>query len=124
MPAAPSEVLEPNETAQLCGDSRVLIADARPAAKFAEGHVAGAIHLPCAASGEAADEAMSHLHGKHTLIVYGDTTDEAEPVAEELKRRAAAPLRIVVLKGGFPAWNQAGLACSSGPCAGCKEAPH
>ncbi len=84
------------------------------------GHVAGAVHLPCASSRIAANAALDRLVGKETLVVYGDSTEEAMPVAEELRRRGERPgLRVAVLAGGFPAWSQAGLACSSGPCADC-----
>jgi rhodanese-related sulfurtransferase len=116
------EVLPPGEAVRLCGDPGVLIADVRPPARFAEGHVAQAIHLPCAAPSTDAESAVSRLAGKHTLIVYGDSTAEARPVAEDLRRRLLRPdLRVVVLDGGFPAWNKAGLACSSGPCPECAE---
>jgi rhodanese-related sulfurtransferase len=113
-------VLSLAQVASLCGDPRALVADARNAERFAEGHVAGAIHLPCASSRVAATAALDLLAGKETLVVYGDGTDDAVPVAEELRRRGDRPgLRVAVLAGGFPAWSQAGLACSSGPCADC-----
>ncbi len=119
------ETLAPAAAVRVCGDRGVLVADSRAAGRFAEGHVANALHLPCAASGGAAQSALALLEDKHTLIVYGDTTDEARPVAEELQRRAqgarAAELRVVVLEGGFPAWSREGLACSSGPCPDCSE---
>jgi rhodanese-related sulfurtransferase len=118
----PLEV-EPDEAARLCGASDALIADARPASRFAEGHVAGAIHLPCDATGSVAADALSHLEGKRTIIVYGEGTEDAQPVAASLRRRFHAPgVRIAVLRGGFAAWNQAGRACASGPCEECKEA--
>lgn len=116
------EVLPPAQAVRLCGDQGVLVADARPATRFAEGHVAGALHLPCAASSSEATSAMARMHDKHTVIVYGDSTAEARPVAEDLRRRAGRPgLRMVVLEGGFSAWSTAGLACSSGPCPHCAE---
>jgi rhodanese-related sulfurtransferase len=119
--AAPTvEVLSLAQVASLCGDPRALVADARNAERFANGHVAGAIHLPCASSRMAATAALDQLAGKETLVVYGDGTDDALPVAEELRRRGDRPgLRVAVLAGGFRAWSQAGLACSSGPCADC-----
>jgi 3-mercaptopyruvate sulfurtransferase SseA len=114
------ELLSLTQVASLCGDPRAMVADARSAERFAEGHVAGAIHLPCASSRVAATAALDRLVGKETLVVYGDSTEEALPVAEELRRRGDRPgLRVAVLAGGFPAWSQAGLACSSGPCADC-----
>ncbi len=114
------ELLSLAQVASLCGDPHAMVADARSATRFAEGHVAGAVHLPCASSRIAANAALDRLVGKETLVVYGDSTEEAMPVAEELRRRGDRPgLRVAVLAGGFPAWSQAGLACSSGPCADC-----
>jgi rhodanese-related sulfurtransferase len=116
------EELSPVDAAGLCGDPRTLIADARPAADFAQGHVSGAIHLPCTASGLVASAAVDLVAGRQTLIVYGATTDDARRVADEMRRRVdRADLRVVVLAGGFSAWNQAGLACASGPCPQCQE---
>jgi 3-mercaptopyruvate sulfurtransferase SseA len=123
-PVAAVEVLSPAGAAGLCGDSRALIADARPPDRFAAGHVADAVHLPCAASGAQASSVMGRLAGLRAVIVYGDSTEEARPVAEDLRRRVGRPdLRVIVLEGGFPAWSQAGLACASGPCRTCTEEP-
>jgi rhodanese-related sulfurtransferase len=121
-PGAGAEVslLSPTEVAALCADPTVLVADARPAARFAEGHVVGAIHLPCTSSQGAASAALDRLSSRKTLVVYGEGTDDALPVAEEMRRRTTrSDVRIAVLAGGFPAWNRAGLACASGPCAAC-----
>jgi rhodanese-related sulfurtransferase len=131
-PAAPSaatagatvtEVLAPADAANLCNDPGAVVADVRSAARFAEGHVAGAIHLPCAASGRVASDAAQLLGGKRTLIVYGDDTADALPVADEMRRRVGrSGPRIVVIEGGFARWSQANLACSSGPCLECAAA--
>jgi rhodanese-related sulfurtransferase len=115
---APVERLAPTAAAALCGDPGTVVADARPADRFEQGHVAGALHLPCAASGAVARDGLAALAGKRTVVVYGDNTEEALLVADGL-RRAGAGLRVAVLEGGFPAWSAAGLACSSGPCAAC-----
>ena len=103
----------------------MLVADARAPLAFAEGHIAGAVHLPCAADGDVATRVPALLEGKSTVIVYGDSTAQAEAVADGLRRRSGNPgLRIVVLAGGFPAWEGAGLACASGPCPECAERLH
>jgi 3-mercaptopyruvate sulfurtransferase SseA len=116
------EVLPPVQAVRLCGDTGVLIADARPAGRFAEGHIVGALHLPCAARGSEATSALERMRDKHTVVVYGDTTAEARPVADDLRRRVGRPaMRVVVIDGGFAAWNGAGLACSSGPCPHCTD---
>jgi rhodanese-related sulfurtransferase len=121
--ALPVTTVSPAEAARLCGDPAVMIADARPAERFAAGHVADAVHLPCAASGAQASSVVERLAGLGTLIVYGDSTAEARPVAEDLRRRIGRPdLRVMVLDGGFRAWSDAGLACASGPCRACAEA--
>jgi len=117
----PVSVLPPVDVAGLCGHPGTLLADVRPAATFAEGHVTGAIHLPCAASNDVAAAAGALVAGKNTLIVYGNTTSDAAMVADEMRRRVGRPdLKVVVIEGGFPAWSQAGLACSSGPCLDCS----
>jgi rhodanese-related sulfurtransferase len=119
--AAPSPtVMSPAEASSLCGQPNVVIADTRPANAFAEGHVAGAVHLPCDAGGASAVEALSHFSRAHTIVVYGGSTDEARPVAEALQRRHP-DVKVAVLDGGFQAWSQAGLACASGPCDECKN---
>jgi rhodanese-related sulfurtransferase len=117
-------LLSPSEVASLCADPSALVADARPAARFAEGHVVGAIHLPCTSSQGAASAALDLLAARKTLVVYGDGTEDALPVAEEMRRRELRPdVRIAVLVGGFQAWSRAGLACASGPCASCEAHP-
>src|SRR4051794_18078970 len=73
--------IDPSEAIRLCGHPEIVIADTRPANRFAEGHVAGAIHLPCDAAGSVASDAMHHLEGASTVIVYGEATDDARPVA-------------------------------------------
>jgi rhodanese-related sulfurtransferase len=112
-------VMSPAEAAALCGQPNVVIADARPAAQFAEGHVAGAVHLPCDAGGQVAVDALSHFARAHTIVVYGASTEDARPVADSLQRRHPS-VRVAVLGGGFGAWAAAGLACASGPCDECK----
>ncbi|HZS41966.1 MAG TPA: rhodanese-like domain-containing protein [Polyangia bacterium] len=118
---APPQLAGPDAAAALCGRPDVVIADTRPAARYAEGHVAGAIHLPCDAAGRVASEAMAHLDAARTIIVYGEVTEDALPVAATLRRRSPElAARVMVLRGGFAAWSQAGQACASGPCDDCK----
>ena len=53
--------------------------------------MAGAIHLPCAASQDAASGALARVAAAHTVVMYGDSTEEATPVAESLRRRLPRP---------------------------------
>jgi len=117
--AAPS-LISPAAAAGMCGRSDVVVFDARTPARFAEGHVAGAIHLPCGADGRTAADGIGHTTKARTVIVYGDSTAEAQPVAQSLLRRDGH-LDVRVLDGGFPAWAAAGQACASGACDACTE---
>jgi rhodanese-related sulfurtransferase len=117
---SPITQLAPAEAARLCGDPGVLIADVRAADRFAEGHVVGAIHLPCAAPDDVLGRALAASVGKQILVVYGDSTADAQAVAASLRDKLPRQdLQISVLTGGFAAWDAAGLACSSGPCPEC-----
>lgn len=113
----PAEIL-PEEAVALCGQTDVVIADARSELAYAQGHVADAIHLPCDATGQVAAEGMAHLERAHTVIVYGDSTESARPVASSLLRRRRGDVRV--LRGGVAAWASAGLACASGQCKDCR----
>lgn len=116
--AIPTE-MPPAEASTLCGRADVVIADARPAPDYAEGHVAGAVHLPCDAAGRVATDALAHFNRAQTIVVYGNSTAEAQPVALSLQLRHPG-VRVAILAGGFPAWSSAGLACASGPCDECS----
>lgn len=121
----PVERLSPEQANSLCADPTVLVADARSSTAFAAGHVAGAVHLPCAAPGGLASEVPRILQNRKTVVVYGDDTEDALAVADGLRRRNSnTSLRVAVIEGGFSAWDQAGFACSSGPCPECSEGRH
>ena len=113
--AAPAEI-DLAAAASLCGAPGVVIADARDPAAYAEGHIAGAVHLPCK---EANAAEMAQVLKSREIVVYGKETDDARAVAAALLEKNPA-LHVSVLKGGFSAWNTAGLACASGACDECK----
>jgi rhodanese-related sulfurtransferase len=122
-PASEAPVLElaPREASLLCGRPGVVFADTRAAARVEEGHVAGAVYLPCDATEQGARVAIGQLGQAQTVIVYGDSSDDGRAVAETLRRRGLrAELRV--LRGGFAAWEREGLACASGPCQDCTVA--
>lgn len=120
-PEAPIIEMTPHEASSLCGRPNVIFADTRPAARFAEGHVVDAIHLPCDATASGAELALHKLDHAQTIIVYGDSSDDGRAVAETLRHRGLrGDLRV--LRGGFAAWEQEGLACASGSCRDCTVA--
>jgi rhodanese-related sulfurtransferase len=117
-----ASVLSAQAVSGLCGRDDVLFADARDEDQFAMGHVTGATHLPCTSSRGNVGQLFGQLQGKRTLVVYGNSTDEARQVADGLLRQTKRrDLAIIVLQGGFSAWRDSGLACSSGACESCNE---
>lgn len=119
--ASSVERLTPAEVTEVCRGGGITVVDVRPEARFVGGHVAGAVHLPCSAGTGAADDLLRTLGGNSKVVLYGEGTDDALEVAESLARRASPKLdKVAVLAGGFRAWDQAGLACSSGPCEHCE----
>ncbi|WP_437669093.1 rhodanese-like domain-containing protein [Sorangium sp. So ce131] len=118
---APVVQMTPLAASGLCGQPGIVFADTRTAERFAAGHVAGAIHLPCDATASGAEVALKGLGHAQTVVVYGESTEEADEVAATLRRRGLQA-EIRVLHGGFAAWEQEGLACASGPCRHCASA--
>ena len=119
---APVIEMTPREASTLCGQPGTVFADTRTSERFAAGHVADALHLPCDTTASGAEVAMKELGHARTVVVYGESTEAAYEVAETLRRRGLE-MDIRVLRGGFEAWEQEGLACASGPCPGCAI-PH
>jgi rhodanese-related sulfurtransferase len=121
--ATPQEirVLKPEQAARLCGDARTLVADVRSAAAFTEGHVAGAVHIPCSGSRADVEHVRRRLSSKEALVVYGDSEEQARQVANDLAVRINRPeLSVSIIAGGWRAWFDAGMACASGPCDDCE----
>ncbi len=113
----PLATIPASVAADLCVDSTVVVVDVRPAEAFAAGHVAGAYHLPCSA-GVIHNDLSDRLETARTILVYGESSMDATPVVESLLRRHLADVRFIA--GGYAAWEAAGEACVSGPCAGCS----
>jgi 3-mercaptopyruvate sulfurtransferase SseA len=109
------------EAAQLRGHAGVVFGDTRPADQYAQGHVAGAWHLPCFGSAAVAASSLEHFARAQTLIVYGDGegAGDARLAQAELRRRGWQDVRV--LAGGWRAWRVAGLPAESGPCEVCKK---
>jgi rhodanese-related sulfurtransferase len=112
--------LVPAEAAKLCGAANTLVADVRSAEEFAKGHIAGAVHIPCSGTTADVERVRARLLGKERLVVYGGSDEQSRQVAADLSRRMQrTELHVAVILGGWSAWFDAGLACSSGPCDEC-----
>jgi len=120
--APSSSVLSAQAVSSLCGRDDVLFADARDEVQYEQGHVTGAVHLACTSSRGDVGQLLGQLGGKRTLVVYGKSTDEARQVADGILRQTKRrDLGVIVLDGGFAAWRDTGLACSSGACENCES---
>ena len=110
-----------DEAISLRAQPGVAFGDTRAPDDYARGHVANAVHLPCFASAAASASSIAQLGAPKTLILYGadDAEPEARLAAQELTRRGFADIRL--LRGGFAAWQQAGLPAESGPCDQCRN---
>jgi 3-mercaptopyruvate sulfurtransferase SseA len=119
-PASKSEV-GAAEAAGLRGQGGVAFGDTRSPDDYAHGHVTGAWHLPCFGSAAIAAASLTHLTGARTIILYGRDEPQTDALlaAEELSRRGFADVRI--LRGGWHAWQAAGLPAESGPCDDCRK---
>jgi 3-mercaptopyruvate sulfurtransferase SseA len=106
------------EAAPLCVACTALFVDARSAAEYQAGHIAGAIHL---APGEQVDPVLWRLGVYETVIVYDrdPSCALADQVGKTLRERGARDVRV--LTGAWPAWMAAGAPGSTGPCAVCGE---
>jgi len=117
-----ASVMSAQAVSTLCGRDDVLFADARDEDQYEEGHVTGAIHLACTSSRGDVGQLLGQLGGKRTLVVYGKSTDEARQVADGVLRQTKRKdFAVIVLDGGFAAWRDTGLACSSGACENCAS---
>jgi rhodanese-related sulfurtransferase len=105
----------PEQAQSICADPGTLVIDVRSHEHFERGHIPQARHLPCRQQ-RLEDQTFEELSGAKIILVYGTSTEEARAVADSLAQRN---LPVQVLVGGYPGWEAAGLACSSGPCEGC-----
>ena len=113
--------MAPHEAMHLCGRAGTIFADTREPDRFAAGHIAEAMHLPCSISASGAEDALKKLGHAQMVILYGESTEDAREMADTLRRRGL-DTQIHVLSGGFSAWEKEGLACTSGPCMECSIA--
>jgi rhodanese-related sulfurtransferase len=111
--------ITPRKASSLCSRADVVVLDTRAEGRYAEGHVAGAIHLPCDAAGARVHSTLASFEKASLAIVYGEHDNDAEQVAASLRQRLPRTTRVLVLEGGFAAWETANLSCVSGPCDEC-----
>jgi len=112
------EEISPEEAGLWCFAPGIVVLDVRSEKDFARGHVTGALHLPCHRQ-RLKREIDQRFAGATTILVYGHSDDDAQPVARDLMRRKYPDVRVIA--GGFPAWHAAGQACASGPCKSCSQ---
>lgn len=120
-PAATVLVLSAADAASAIDGGGVLLLDARAADAYEQGHVDGAMHLPCASASHEAERALARARSEEAVLVYGDDLDDARPMAEELARRIGGSRRVSLVDGGYHALVEAGAAAESGSCERCTS---
>lgn len=95
--------------------------DARPPGSFADGHVAGAVHLPWRGEAPDAEEIVERLRAAPVVVVYDaeGSCFQARHLASVLAGRGIADVRVML--GGFPEWQSRGKPSQSGVCEACDE---
>lgn len=119
-PRAPSRMTQADAVAACVACSAAFV-DARGEAAFAQGHVAGAVHLPPEGHPET-PAVVEQLRGYPTVVVYDDDAGcrLAEGVAERLRTIGFADVRV--LEGSWTAWEAAKGPSQAGACQVC-DAP-
>jgi rhodanese-related sulfurtransferase len=95
--------------------------DARPAAAYAAGHVAGAIHLPSRGDCPGFEEALARIRAAPTVVVYDDdgSCALARHLADRLVARGLPDVRVMT--GGFAGWCAADRPAEAGSCGACAR---
>ncbi|MFD0683909.1 rhodanese-like domain-containing protein [Actinomadura fibrosa] len=101
------------------GAGGVVVVDSRSAESWAQGHVAGAVHLPTA---EIAERAADLVPPGATVVVYcwGPGCNGATRAALEFARLGR---RVKEMIGGFEYWAREGLPVETGDGAVARRSP-
>ena len=78
---------EPDRASSLCGQPNVVIADTRSADRVRRGARRRRGASAVRRRRQVADDALAHFSHAQTIVVYGNSTDDARPVADSLQRR-------------------------------------
>lgn len=114
--AAPRTVTA-SDVAGLRAQGPLVLGDLRPAREFAEGHIAGAVHLPCA--GALGQEALARIPNRARLLLYDADGRSSDLQTAALTASIRGVVGVYLLQGGFAAWTAAGLPAESGVCENC-----
>jgi len=94
-------------------DTRFLFIDARNDADYAEGHIPGALLVDHYYSSQYLPDVLPIVEWTEKVIIYcngGDCEDNAL-VAMDLLEEGVPAAKICLFKGGWEAWEVAGLPC-------------
>jgi rhodanese-related sulfurtransferase len=102
-PEVTDEPLSPEDARILIGRNEVDVIDIREDGDaFAEGHLAGATHVP----GGNSDSLPADLSGERALIIVCESGEQSAEVAERFRKDGRDATSI---DGGMDAWRGAGL---------------
>lgn len=90
--------------------------DVRAAELYEQGHIEGALHMPCRSS----TRLELKVPATRPIVVYGEGSD-AGRAADALYGRGFVDVSL--LEGGFSTWRQAHGPAEAGSCEGCSDDP-
>ena len=113
-PAANGDFISLGEAGRMFAKGTALFIDARPAADYQKGHIAGAISLPWQAVERRFADIGADLPVDKPIITYcdGANCSLSDHLAGFLREMGFA--RVRVLKNGWSLWRQHGLPVESG----------
>lgn len=97
---------------------KVLLLDPRPADRFAEGHLPGAVNVPLERIPLERGTLPPALSSPKYVIVYGDNPGDAYAIAAVKRLLRAGQGGARLFTGGLSEWNNAGLSVDSTGAAG------
>lgn len=107
--AAGVKTIDADEARRIIDAGEHLVLDARPASKYHEGHLPGALSLPAESVAESYGDVAALVAPDVPILVYctGALCDESLQVAEFLRQQGCE--NVTLFLDGFDAWHAAGL---------------
>ncbi len=120
VPTRPTPAMPLREALAACASCTAAFVDARGTAAFAQGHIAGAVHLPRGNPDELR-LAIDRLRSFETIVVYDDEAgcELAQPVVDLLVAAGFPDVRL--LDGTWTDWQAAQGPAQAGSCEACDS---
>ena len=107
-----SLIIEIDDLQRIIENEQIMILDIRDELSYLQGHIPGAILVPLSDVNLMAEDI---LEAKITIVTYCSCPAEESSIDAAFRLRAKGAAKIHVLKGGYPAWENAGFDVAVGP---------